>query len=155
MKAALICVALFSAGAAIVHNIGAPSPVQVVAASLPQGMQCDATMFQTGMSAGTKDRIPAPVTYKFVNGYWMTVPQKDNVMRPLQVTDDAYVLVEAADETKTLDKGIVMHMVSTPLAINRETGDITFTGTTTTPNDPKVNMKVGVTGHCLPVAFNN
>jgi hypothetical protein len=101
MKAALICVALFSAGAAIVHNIGAPSPVQVVAASLPQGMQCDAMMFQTGMTAVTKDRIPAPVTYKFVNGYWMTVPQKDNVMRPLRVTDDAYVLgsVEIQDSS--------------------------------------------------------
>ena len=83
------------------------------------------------------------------------MPPKDNVMRPVRITDDAYILTEAADETKTLDKGVVMHIVTSPLAIDRKTSDVTFTATTTTPNDSKINMKVEVTGHCLPVAFNN
>ena len=120
--------------------------------SLPPGLQCDIAVTMTTEPGHKVKTMQTQVGIKFIdNNYWRVLSQdgilkSDAKLTPMRITDQAYVLQESSDET--LGRGV--HMISSPLTIDRKTGEYSLTADGDMPKAPGVAIHTVTQGHCTP-----
>jgi hypothetical protein len=95
------------------------------------------------------------IVIKFAGDYWRVVSQDgvaktSDIMTPMRITADAYVLSEGSEETSA--NGV--RLVDTPLTVNRKTGEYAMTMDADMPAKPGFHNNTNIKGHCTPIKFD-